>query len=98
MPQRINASQILVVVGGVTLFVSLFLSWYEARFAGESALTAWTAFELLDILLAGLALAAIVAAVPIRRETGTASLAADRWLPWLGLAALVLVVVTFLND
>jgi hypothetical protein len=98
MPQRINASQILVVVGGVALFVSLFLNWYEGRFSGESALTAWTAFELLDLLLAGLALAAIAVAVPVRREPGAASIVAERWLPWLGLAALVLVVTSFLND
>jgi hypothetical protein len=98
MPRRINASQILVVVGAFALFVSLFLNWYEGRFAGESGLTAWTAFELVDILLAGLAVAAIAVAVPVRREAGTPSLAAERWLPWLGLAALVLVVVSFLND
>jgi hypothetical protein len=98
MPQRINASQVLVVLGGVALFVSLFLSWYEGRFAGESGLTAWTAFELLDILLAGLAVTAIAVAVPVRREPGTPSPAAERWLPWVGLAALVLVVISFLND
>jgi hypothetical protein len=97
MPERINAGQILVVVGAVALFVSLFLNWYEGPFAGEGALSAWTAFELLDIVLAGLALVAIAAAVPILRE-GPATLISSRWLPWLGLAAFVLVAVTLLND
>jgi hypothetical protein len=98
LPERINVSRILVAVGGAALFVSLFLDWYEPRFAGESGLTAWTAFEILDILLAGLALVAIAALVPVRRGPGTATLVADRWLPWLGLAALIVVVVSFLND
>lgn len=97
MPERINAGQILVVVGAVALFVSLFLNWYEGPFAGEGALSAWTAFELLDIVLAGLALVAIAAAVPILRE-GPATLISSRWLPCLGLAAFVLVAVTLLND
>jgi hypothetical protein len=97
MPERINAGQILVVVGAVALFVSLFLNWYEGPFAGEGALSAWTAFELLDVVLAGLALVAIAAAVPILRE-GPATLISSRWLPWLGLAAFVLVAVTLLND
>ncbi|HZA89168.1 MAG TPA: hypothetical protein VE401_02960 [Solirubrobacterales bacterium] len=98
MPERINAGQILVVVGAVALFVSLFLNWYEGPFAGESGFSAWTAFELLDIVLAGLALAAIAAAVPIRRGDGTATPISGRWLPFVGLAAFVLVAVTLLND
>jgi hypothetical protein len=98
MPQRINASLILVVVGAVALFVSLFLNWYEPRFAGEPALSGWNAFELLDILLAALALVAIAAVVPIPRGPAPATLVASRWLPWFGLAAVVLVVVSLLND
>jgi hypothetical protein len=82
----------------VALFVSLFLNWYEGPFAGESGFSAWTAFELLDIVLAGLALAAIAAAVPIRRGDGTATPISGRWLPFVGLAAFVLVAVTLLND
>ena len=98
MTQRVNAGQILVVVGAVALFVSLFLNWYEPSFAGESGVSAWTAFELLDIVLAGLALIAIAAVLPVPGASGTATLVASRWLPWLGVAALVLVVVTLLND
>jgi hypothetical protein len=98
MPERINASQILVVVGAVALFVSLFLNWYEPRFPGESGMSAWTAFEILDIALAGLALVAIASVIPAPRDTGAATLVAARWLPWIGIAALVLVVVSLLND
>jgi hypothetical protein len=98
MPERINASQVLVVVGAVALFVSLFLNWYEPRFAGEPGFSAWTTFELLDIVLAGLALAAIATVIPFPRDAGTATLLAGRWLPLLGVAALVFVVVSMLND
>jgi hypothetical protein len=98
MPERINAGQILVVVGAVALFASLFLNWYEGPFAGDSGFSAWTAFELLDIILAALALAAIAAAVPISRGEGSATPLSGRWLPFVGLAAFVLVAVTLLND
>ena len=98
MPHRINPSLILVVVGAVALFVSLFLNWYEPRFAGEPSLSGWNAFELLDIVLAALALVAIAAVIPIPRGGGRATLVASRWLPWLGLAAVVFVVVSLLND
>jgi hypothetical protein len=98
MPERINAGQILVVVGAVALFVSLFLNWYEGPFAGDSGLSAWTAFELLDIVLAALALAAIAAAVPVRRGGETGTPISSRWLPLVGLTAFVLVAVTLLND
>jgi hypothetical protein len=98
MPERINAGQVLVVVGAVALFASLFLSWYEPRFAGEDGMSGWTAFELLDIVLAGLALVAIATVVPLSRDEGAATLLAGRWLPWIGLAALVFVLVTVIND
>lgn len=98
MPERINASQVLVAVGGVVLFVSLFLNWYESSFDGQSGLTAWAVFELLDIVLAGLAVVAVATVIPMRGERGPATLVASRWLPWIGIAALVLVVVTLLND
>ena len=78
MPERINASQILVVAGAAALLVSLFLNWYEPRFPGESGLSAWSAFEVLDIVLAGLALAAIAAVIPSPRDAGGATLLADR--------------------
>jgi hypothetical protein len=96
MPERINAGQVLVVVGAVVLFASLFLDWYAPRFAGESGLSAWTAFELGDVLLAGLCLVAIAAVIPAPREAAT--LVAGRWLPWLGIAALAFVAISLVND
>ena len=98
MPERINASQVLVVVGAVVLFASLFLDWYEPRFAGESGLSAWTVFELGDILLAGLCVVAIAAVIPAPRGDGTATIVAGRWVPWLGVAALAFVAISLVND
>jgi hypothetical protein len=94
MPERINAGQALVVAGAAALFLSLFLDWYEP------GLSAWTVFELADLLLAGLALVALatVLPIPLGRAPEARPLASPGWLPWLGLAALAFVAVTLLND
>jgi hypothetical protein len=82
MIRRFEVGPVLVIVGALLLLVSLFLSWY-----GD--LTAWDSFEVVDVLLAALAIGAIAAAV--------GSIAPDaayierRWLPALVLAVTVLV-------
>ena len=48
MPERINGGQALVAVGAIVLIVSLFLSWYEP------GRTAWTVFEVWDVVLAAI--------------------------------------------
>jgi hypothetical protein len=48
---------VLAGLGAVLLLVSLFLAWFDP---GGSA---WTVFEVIDLLLAALALAAVVAAL-----------------------------------
>jgi hypothetical protein len=95
MPERINLGQGLVIVGAAVLFVSLFLNWYQGPF--DESVSAWTAFELLDIVLAGLALVAIATALPLNGSAAEV-LPPLGWLRWIGLAALVLVVITLLND
>ena len=57
MTRRIEAGPILVAVGALLLLVSVFLDWYQPN------VTAWQAFEVLDLLMVVLCLAAIVAAV-----------------------------------
>jgi hypothetical protein len=49
----------VAVAGGILLIVSLFLDWYKLA---NFTVTAWTAFEVWDLVLAALALAVIVAA------------------------------------
>jgi hypothetical protein len=91
MPERINGGQALVVLGATALVVSLFLSWYEP---GRSA---WTVFEVWDLVLAAIGVAAVAAVVPVRREGASRTLVPQRWLPALAVAALVIVVVALVN-
>jgi peptidoglycan/LPS O-acetylase OafA/YrhL len=94
MPQRFNAGQLIVMVGAAALLVSLFVDWYDPD------LNAWEIFEIADVVLAGLALAAIAAALPMRLpgEVGQTTARFDRKLPWIGLAAVALMIVTLIND
>jgi hypothetical protein len=78
----------VAAVGAILLLVSLFLDWFDP------GLTAWTVFEIADLLLAAIALAALVAAAasfgvrgPLREGT---------LLP-LGIVASVLVIGALLN-
>jgi hypothetical protein len=93
MPHRLDAGGALAALGGVVLLVSLFLDWYPAG-------TAWRIFELLDIALAALALAAVIAVLPLRApgEPAAVGLVPNAWLPAIAVAALALVVVSLVND
>jgi hypothetical protein len=87
--RRFDAGPLLVAVGAVVLLVSLFVDWYDG--AG----TAWEVFEIVDLLLAGLALAALVAAVGILAPP-SALLEADR-MPLVVAGALALVALQLLS-
>jgi hypothetical protein len=84
----------MVMVGAAALLVSLFIDWYEPQ------LSAWEVFEVADLILAGLAILALAAALPMRMPSVGAARTAlfDRWLPWIGLAAIAFIVVTLVND
>jgi peptidoglycan/LPS O-acetylase OafA/YrhL len=93
MAQRINAGQLMVMIGAAALLVSLFIDWYDPD------LNAWEIFEIADIVLAGLAVVALATALPMRLpgEVGETTERLDRKLPWIGVAALVFVLVTLVN-
>jgi carbon starvation protein CstA len=55
-PRRVDAGAGVAVIGAVLLLVSLFLDWYGDR---DEGYTAWTVFEVIDLLLAGIALVTI---------------------------------------
>jgi hypothetical protein len=57
MPRRIDLGRAVLFAGSALLFVSLFVEWYDPD------LTAWEVFEALDLALAALAVAGMVAAV-----------------------------------
>jgi hypothetical protein len=56
MTRRIEAGPVLVALGALVVLVSVFLDWYEPN------VIAWEAFEVLDLVMAALAVAGIVAA------------------------------------
>ena len=86
--RRFEIGPLIVAVGSLVLLVSLFLDWY----AGESA---WGAFEVADVLLAALAIAALVAALgQVAEEISVL----DRgWLLPVVLAAALLVIAELLS-
>jgi len=91
MSERINAGILLAAIGAVALLISLFLDWYEPE------LSAWTVFELVDVVLAAIAVFVVLTAV-LALAGRPLGIDEDRWLPPLGAAALLLVVVSIVNN
>jgi len=89
MTRRIEAGPVLVALGALVLLVSIFLDWYEPN------VTAWEAFEFLDLLLAALAIAALVAAAGALRPDVT--VIERQWLPAIA-AAVTIVVASQILD
>jgi hypothetical protein len=86
MPERIDGARVLAAIGAVMLIVSLFLDWFPP------STDAWKSFEIVDLLLATLAVATLATAVPVQ----DLRLPVDR-LPWMGLAAAILVGAAIVN-
>lgn len=93
MRQRFDAGTGLVALGAALLLVSLFLDWYDPG-SGAAPLSAWDTFEVVDLLLAFLAVAAIAGAL----EATDAGPALSRGLPALCGAAVVIVGVELVNQ
>ena len=89
MTRRIEAGPVLVGLGAVVVLVSLFLDWYEPN------VIAWEAFEVLDLVMAVLALAGIVAAVGTVRPD--AAVIERHQLPLI-VAALAVIVASQILD
>jgi hypothetical protein len=87
--RRFEIGPVLLVLGALLLFASLFVEWFEPE------LTAWNAFEWLDLLLAVIALLVIVAALGLLLP-GRALLDADT-VPLLVAAPLAIVAVQLLD-
>ncbi|MCZ4494787.1 MAG: hypothetical protein QOH30_3572 [Baekduia sp.] len=84
MPRRIDLGRAVLCAGAALLLISLFTEWYD------TGPTGWEVFESLDLVLAAIAVAAVVAAIrPDALPPGAA------WaLPG---AALVIVIVQLVN-
>ena len=89
MTRRIEAGPVLVALGALILLVSLFLDWYQPN------VTAWEAFEVLDLLLTALAVAALVGAVGANRPE--AMVVERHWLPAI-VAAIAIIVAAQILD
>ena len=89
MTRRIEAGPVLVALGALILLVSLFLDWYQPN------VTAWEAFEVLDLVLTVLAVAALVGAVGANRPEAT--VIERQWLPAI-VAAIAIIVAAQILD
>lgn len=88
MTRRFEIGPLLVAVAALVLLVSLFADWYGDR-------TAWAAFEITDLLLAALAVAALVAAVGILAPE--VSYLDRRWVPAAAVAITLIVVAELVS-
>jgi hypothetical protein len=88
VPRRLDIGPLLAAFGAVLLLISLFLNWYEP------GLSAWTVFEVLDLVLAVVALATLAAGMA---QFGLELPLRDSSLPLLGGAAFVIVVSQIIN-
>src|SRR5258708_38843985 len=87
MAGRVNsrtAAAVVVVIGGALLFASLFVEWYDPGTSG------WTAFEVLDLVLAFAAAVALSAGIGALFGEGWPEHA--RFVPVIGLVAVVVVL------
>jgi len=89
MTRRIEAGPVLVALGALVVLVSVFLDWYEPN------VTAWEAFEVLDLVMAALAVAGLVAAAGTVRPD--AAVIERHQLP-LVVVALIVVVASQILD
>jgi hypothetical protein len=88
MSRRFEVGPILVALGALVLLVSLFLDWY-------GSLTAWEAFEVVEVLLGSLAVIALVIAVG--QLIPDLEYVDRRWLPAVVLAVAVLVAAEIID-
>lgn len=88
MTRRFEVGPMLVALGAVVLLVSLFLEWY-------GPLTAWEAFEVVEVLLAALSVAALLVAAGLLMPD--VAVLERRWLPAIVVAVAVLVAAELVD-
>ena len=95
MTRRFDIGPFVLALAALVLLVSLFLPWVDygasirAAAGGADHVNAWRLFEITDLLLAALAIAAVVAAIGL--ITPSVDLIDRRYVPWIVGAAFVLV-------
>ena len=88
---------LLVLVGAIVLLVSLFLNWWSGP-TGEISVSAWTALEIADLVLAALGVIAIILVLPASPGNVNFNKAGAAWLPWLGPIAILVIGASLIGD
>jgi hypothetical protein len=88
MTRRFEVGPMLVALGAIALLISLFMDWY-------GPLTAWEAFEVVEVLLAALAIAALIVAAGLL--VPDVEVVERRWLPLIVLAVAILVAAELID-
>jgi hypothetical protein len=88
MTRRFELGPMLVALGAIALLVSLFMEWY-------GPLSAWEAFEVVEVLLTALAVAALAVAAGLL--VPDLEMLERRWLPLIVFAVAVLVAAELVN-
>jgi hypothetical protein len=88
MTRRFEVGPMLVALGAIVLLVSLFMEWY-------GPLTAWGAFEVVETLLAVLAVAALVVSAGLLLPD--LEYLERRWLPLIVFSVAVLVAAELVD-
>jgi hypothetical protein len=83
LTRRFDIGPVVLALGALVLLVALFLDWFASG-------NAWEVFEITDVVLAALAVAALVIAAGLL--VPDIDIIDRRWLPWIVGAAFVLVV------
>jgi hypothetical protein len=86
--RTIEAGMLLIGLGAILLLVSLFLEWYEP------SIEAWDVFEVWDLVLTLLALAALVA---VASRLGVGPQRPATWLIVPAVAALIIVLYAIID-
>src|SRR5712691_7237260 len=93
--RRLRVGEWVLALSGAALLVSLFLPWYER---GDSSVSGWEAFTVIDVLLAAVAAFALVAVVAAATEPTTAvAISFESLTVIFGLVASVLALVRVLD-
>jgi hypothetical protein len=96
--RALDAGRLLIGLGALALLISLFLDWYGEGRAGGSAITAWTSFELVDLLLAALAIATIYTVIEGIAAPPRAPRLPGALLWFAGPVAVVLVLASIIDE
>lgn len=88
MSRRFEVGPILVALAAIVLLVSLFLDWY-------GGLTAWDAFEVVEVMLAALGVTALVIAGGLLAPE--LEYVERRWLPAVVLGVVLIVAAEIVN-